>query len=333
MRLLVTGGLGFIGSNFVRRAISADEETTIINADMMTYGSNKENLAGVDRSARYRFVKVDVADVATMKKLVGTCDAVINLAAETHVDRSISSGASFLRSNVYGVFSILEALRSARRKVPFVQVGTDEEYGDIDEGSYREGDPLSPSSPYAATKASASLLALAYVRTYGVDARIGRCTNNYGPYQFPEKLIPKSIIRTKLGLKVPLYGNGKNVRDWIHVDDHCDAIRAILEKGSEGGVYNVAGGNEVENLELVKTILKSMGKDESMIEFVEDRPGHDARYSLDDRKARKELGWRPKRSFREGVAGTVRWYAENEAWWRPLADEKTLSPAPWKLRW
>lgn len=333
MRILVTGGLGFIGSNFVRRLLMRQEVTGVLNLDSMSYGSNPSNLEGASHDPRYRFVRGDIADPEAVRALVRDADAVVNIAAESHVDRSISSGASFVKSNVLGVFTILEELRQAGRRIPFVQVGTDEEYGEIADGSFAEDDPLAPSSPYAATKASASMLVVAYARTYGLDAKLTRCTNNYGPFQSPEKLIPKTVIRAHLGQKVPIYGDGKSTRNWIHVDDHCDALEMVLRRGRAGGIYNVAGGTELANIELVETILGIMGKPASIMEFVDDRPGHDRRYALDDLKIREELGWRPKRDFGAGLTETVQWYLENEGWWRPVADERTLSAAPWKLGW
>ena len=332
MDVLVTGGLGFIGSNFVRNLL-IQRNANCVNLDAMTYGSNPANLDDVSTSGKYKFVKGDIANEKDVNPLIDGADAVVNIAAQTHVDRSISSGAPFMRSNVIGVFTILEGLRRAGRRIPFVQVGTDEEYGEIAGGSFAEDDPLAPSSPYAATKASAAMLVLAYARTYGLDAKVTRCTNNYGPYQFPEKLIPKSVIRAHLGLKVPVYGDGLNSRDWIHVEDHCEALELVMRRGKPGSVYNIAGGNEVVNLELVKMILKAMKKPESLIEFVEDRPGHDKRYSLNDEKIRNELGWKPKHKFESGLEETIQWYLENEKWWRPIANEKTLSVSPWKLEW
>jgi dTDP-glucose 4,6-dehydratase len=332
MLVLVTGGCGFIGSNFVRHMIRGSD-FQIMNLDSMSYGSNFANLDGLQHDKRYRFVRGDIADEATIKSLIDGADAVVNFAAETHVDRSISSGLPFARSNMMGVFTILEALRHARGRVTFLQVGTDEEYGEIAEGSFSEEDSLTPSSPYAATKASGSMLVLAYTRTYGLDAKLTRCTNNFGPYQFPEKLIPKTIIRAHLGLKVPVYGNGKNVRDWMHVEDHCEALELVVRRGKPGSIYNIAGRNEFQNIELVRMILEMLGKPESTIEFVEDRPGHDRRYSLDDSKIRKELGWKPKHSFEEALEQTLRWYLENEKWWRPIADDRVLNPTPWKLGW
>ena len=332
MGVLVTGGLGFIGSNFVRN-LMIQGDVNCVNLDAMTYGSNPANLDDVSTSGKYKFVKGDIASEKDVSPLIDEADAVVNFAAQTHVDRSISSGAPFVQSNVVGVFTILEGLRRAGRRIPFVQVGTDEEYGEIADGSFAEGDPLAPSSPYAATKASAAMLVMAYARTYGLDAKVTRCTNNYGPYQFPEKLIPKSIIRAHLGLRVPVYGDGLNSRDWIHVEDHCEALELVMRRGKPGSVYNIAGGNELANLDLVKMILKAMKKPESLIEFVEDRPGHDKRYSLNDEKIRNELGWKPKHKFESGLEETIQWYLKNDKWWRPIANEKTLSAAPWKLEW
>jgi dTDP-glucose 4,6-dehydratase len=332
MRVLVTGGLGFIGSNFVRQ-VKECGDVEIINLDSMSFGSNLLNLVDVHHDKRYRFVKGDIADQGTIVPLIDEADAIVNFAAETHVDRSISSGLPFIHSNVMGVFAVLEALRHATGTKSLVQVGTDEEYGDITRGSFTEDDALAPSSPYAATKASASMLVLAYARTYGLDAKVTRCTNNFGPCQSPEKLIPKSVIRAHLGLKVPVYGDGTNVRDWMYVEDHCEALELVMRRGKPGSIYNLAGRRELQNIDLVKMILKTMGKPESVIEFVEDRPGHDRRYSLDDGKIRTELGWKPKRSFEEALEKTVRWYLDNEKWWRPISDERTLSPTPWKLGW
>lgn len=332
MQILVSGGLGFIGSNFIHYLLD-ETEASVANLDSASYGSNPLNLQGVSGSRRYKFVKGDISDFRVVKPLIEESDAVVNLAAETHVDRSISSGAPFMNANIMGAFTIMECLRRVGKRVSFVQVGTDEEYGEIMDGSFTESDPLSPSSPYAASKASASMVVLAYARTYGLDAKVTRCTNNFGPYQFPEKLIPKSIIRARLGLNVPVYGKGENVRDWIHVGDHCRALELVLRKGQAGNVYNVAGGVEVKNIDLVRMLLGVMGASEHLIELVEDRPGHDRRYSLNDMKIRKDLGWRPKREFSESLRETVEWYLKNERWWRPIADGKTLNAAPWKLKW
>ena len=333
MKILVTGGLGFIGSNFARYILQEYEDIEVINLDAMKYGSNPDNLKDIEGNGRYTFVKGDIADYELVKNLVKDVDAIINFAAETHVDRSISDPESFLRSNVIGVYSLLEAIRKHNKNAVFVHVSTDEVYGDILEGSFKEEDRLKPSSPYSASKAAADMFVLAYVRTYGIDARITRCTNNYGPYQFPEKLIPKTIIRVIRGLKVPVYGTGENVRDWLYVKDHCRAIDLVMREGEKGEIYNISSGEEKTNLEVVRTILNMLGKDESSIEFVEDRPGHDIRYSLDSSKIREELGWRPRVSFDEGIEETVRWYRENTWWWEKLVDERVLHPTPWKLKW
>ena len=320
-----------MGSNFIRYMLNKYKDIYIVNADKLSYGSNIKNLEGIDES-RYEFIRGDISDGELMKKLIENIDAIVNFAAETHVDRSIADPYPFLKSNTEGVLSILEALRS-RKEVRLVHISTDEVYGDIVSGSFKETDRLKPSSPYAASKAAADMFCLAYHRTYNLDIVIVRPTNNFGPYQFPEKLIPKTIIRTLLGLKIPIYGSGKNVRDWLYVLDACEAIDLVLKKGKPGEIYNLSAGNEFENIEVVKRTLKILGKDESLIEFVEDRPGHDVRYSLDSTKIREELGWRPKHSFNEALRETIKWYVENEQWWRPIASNKVLHPTPWKLKW
>jgi dTDP-glucose 4,6-dehydratase len=324
MKILVTGGLGFIGSNFVRyRADNAE----ISLVDALKYGSNENNLKGLD----YIFVRGDICDHDLMAELVKGVDAIVNFAAETHVDRSISNPFAFIESNVIGTYTLLEAMRKVNPEAKLVHIGTDEVYGDIEKGSFKEDDMLKPSSPYSASKASADMLVMAYVRTYGLNAVITRCTNNYGPYQFPEKLIPKAIIRAKMDMSIPIYGTGKNVRDWIYVNDHCEAINFVLERGKRGEIYNISSGEEKTNLEVVSEILGIMEKHD-LAEFVEDRPGHDIRYSLDSSKIRK-LGWKPKYGFSEGLKETVEWYLENEWWWKLLADEKVLHPTPWRLKW
>jgi dTDP-glucose 4,6-dehydratase len=333
MRLLVTGGLGFIGSNFIRYVLSKYWEVEVVNLDKMGMGSNPKNLEDLEGDERYRFVKGDLLDFDLVSRLVREVDAVVNFAAETHVDRSIANPRAFLESNTVGTFNLLEAARLNNPRLRIVHVSTDEVYSDILVGSYKEEDRLKPSSPYAASKAAADMFCLAYHRTYGLDVVVTRCTNNFGPYQFPEKLIPKTIIRASLGMKVPIYGTGRNVRDWIYVLDHCEALDLVLERGRSGEIYNISSGDELDNLTLVKKILRIMGKDEGLIEFVEDRPGHDVRYSLDSSKIRRELGWRPRRSLEEALKETVEWYLKNERWWRPLADERVLHPTPWKLRW
>lgn len=331
MRLLVTGGYGFMGSNFIRYMLNKYKDVYIINVDKLSYGSNPENLRGVDES-RYEFVKGDIADPGLMRELVRKVDAIVNFAAETHVDRSIADPLPFLRSNVEGVVNILEALRG-NRGVRLVHISTDEVYGDIASGSFKEADRLRPSSPYSASKAAADMFCLAYRRTYNLDVVIVRPVNNFGPYQFPEKLIPKTIIRALLGLKVPVYGTGRNVRDWLYVLDTCEAVDLVLREGAPGEIYNVSAGNELENLEVVRRVLRLLGRGEELIEFVEDRPGHDLRYSIDSTKIREELGWRPRHSFDEALRETVKWYVENEWWWRPIATEEVLHPTPWKLKW
>jgi len=333
MKLLVTGGLGFIGSNFIRLMLKEHPDWSILNVDALKYGSNPDNLSGLNEAGKYAFMNGDIADPALVSSLVKKADAVVSFAAETHVDRSISRPDSFLQSNVHGVFNILEALRMHNSKARFVQISTDEVYGDILQGTFTEESTLRPSSPYSASKAAGDVFVLAYARTFGLNAMITRCTNNYGPRQFPEKLIPKTVLRAVQSLKIPVYGTGNNVRDWIYVDDHCRAVSLVLERGRAGEVYNISAGEEKTNLIIVKTILKSLGKDEDMIEFVEDRPGHDARYSLDSSKIRRELGWRPLQDFHEGIKKTVDWYLKNESWWMPLIDDKVLHPTPWKLNW
>ena len=333
MKLLVTGGMGFIGSNFIHYILEKHDDWEVINLDKLGYGSNPANLKDIENDPRYTFVKGDITDFELMRELVKKVDAIVNFAAESHVDRSISSPKHFLRSNVIGTYTILEAIRKENPEVRFVHISTDEVYGDIVKGSFTEKDALMPSSPYSATKAASDVLVLGWTRTYNLNASITRCTNNYGPYQFPEKLIPKTIIRASMGLKVPIYGTGENVRDWLYVEDHVRAIEAVLLKGEAREIYNISAGDEKTNIEVVKTILKLLGKDESLIEFVEDRPGHDLRYSLDSWKITRDLKWRPRYSFEEGIEKTVRWYLENEWWWRPLVNEKILHPTPWKIGW
>ena len=333
MKLLVTGGMGFIGSNFIRYILEKHPDWEVVNLDKLGYGSNPANLKDIEDDPRYTFVRGDMADFDLMKELVKKVDAVVNFAAESHVDRSISNPEHFLRSNVIGTYTILEAIWKENPEVRFVHISTDEVYGDILDGSFTEKDALMPSSPYSATKAASDVLVLGWTRTYNLNASITRCTNNYGPYQFPEKLIPKTIIRAKIGLKIPIYGTGRNVRDWLYVEDHVRAIEAVLLKGKPREIYNISAGEERTNLDVVRTILKLMGRDEDLIEFVEDRPGHDLRYSLDSWKITRDLKWRPRYSFEEGIEKTVRWYLENEWWWRPLVNEKVLHPTPWKLRW
>ncbi len=333
MRLLVTGGLGFIGSNFIRYMLREHEDCKIVNVDALRYGSNPNNLSAFKNNERYSFLQGDIGDEKFISSLIKNMDGVVNFAAETHVDRSIASPDSFLQSNVRGVFNLLEALRRHNSRARFVQISTDEVYGDIMDGSFTEESTLRPSSPYSASKAAGDVFVLAYARTYGLETMITRCTNNYGPYQFPEKLIPKTILRAKKNLLIPIYGTGQNVRDWIYVIDHCRAVEQVLMQGSKGEIYDISAAEEKTNLIIAKTILGMLGKGDDQIEFVEDRPGHDLRYSLDSSKIRRELDWRPEQDFEEGIRKTVNWYLQNESWWRPLIDENVLHPAPWKLSW
>lgn len=333
MKLLVTGGLGFIGSNFIRFMLHEHGDCRIINVDDLRYGSSQNNLLNYENNDRYLFRKGDIADKEFIADIIKDVDATVSFAAETHVDRSIAKPESFLQSNVLGPFNLLEALRRHNSSARFVQISTDEVYGDIMDGSFTEESTLRPSSPYSASKAAGDVFVQAYARTYGLQAMITRCTNNYGPYQFPEKLIPKTILRARNGLKIPIYGTGQNVRDWIYVTDHCRAVEKVLMRGSKGEIYNISAGEEKTNLQVAGTILQMLGLGEDQIEFVEDRPGHDVRYSLDSTKIRDELGWRPLENFAEGIRKTANWYLQNREWWEPLMDDKVLSQAPWKLNW
>jgi dTDP-glucose 4,6-dehydratase len=333
LRLLVTGGCGFIASNLIRYMLEQNRDIKITNVDSLSIGANPSNLKEIKREPRYRFLKGDIANPSLVNRLVKNVDAIINVAAETHVDRSIANPKPFLRSNTIGTFTILESVRKINPKVKVVHVSTDEIYGDIPEGSFNEDSRLKPSNPYAAAKAAADLFALAYHRTYGLDVSITRCTNNFGPYQSPEKLIPKTIIRACRGLSVPIYGKGEQVRDWIYVLNHCEALTTVLDRGKAGEIYNVSAGNMVSSIDVVTSILELLGKPRDLVQFVEDRPGHDVRYSLDSSKIRSGLGWKPRHSFAEALKGTVKWYVENESWWRPQASEKMLHPTPWKLKW
>jgi dTDP-glucose 4,6-dehydratase len=323
--------MGFIGSNFIRYMLSNKKDIEMINLDNFSSGSNSANLRDVESDDRYTFIKGSITDFPLVSKIVENVDAIVNFAAETHVDRSIANPKPFFESNAYGTFNLLEVCRS--EDVKFVHVSTDEIYGDIAEGSFNEEDRLCPSNPYSASKAAADAFVLAYHRTYGLDAVVTRCTNNFGPYQFPEKLIPKTIIRANMGLKVSIYGSGKNVRDWIYVLDHCEALDIVLRKGKPGETYNISSGNEFKNIEVVERILQIMDKPKELITFVEDRPGHDVRYSLDSSKMRRELSWKPKHDFETALKQTTRWYLENEWWWKPIASEEVLHLTPWKLRW
>jgi dTDP-glucose 4,6-dehydratase len=325
VRLLVTGGAGFIGSHFVRTLLAggypeyADASVTVL--DKITYAGNLANLEPVAASDRYRFVKGDILDAELLAEILPGHDAVINFAAESHVDRSIAGAADFVMTNAVGVQTLLDGcLRSG---VPrFLQVSTDEVYGSCESGAFRETDLLEPSSPYSAAKAAGDLIARSYSVTHGLDIVITRCTNNYGPYQYPEKVIPLFVTNLLDGAPVPLYGDGTNIRDWLHVDDHCRAIAMVLHGGHSGEIYNISGGTSVSNRDLTALILEAFGKDWSAVEHVTDRKGHDFRYAIDDSKIREELGYVPQHDFATGLATTIEWYQQNEGWWRPLKSSQ-----------
>jgi len=331
MKVLVTGGLGFIGSSFCRYMLATYPECELINVDKVGIGANPANLQGLEHDRRYTFIKGDICNSQLLTRVIHQVDTVVNIAAETHVDRSISDPNVFLQNNTVGTFTVLEAIRRHNHKARFVQVSTDEVYGEALEGSFTENTPPKPSNPYSASKAAADMFVLSYHRTYGLNVSITRCTNNFGPYQLPEKLIPKTIIRVLRDLPIPIYGKGTNVRDWIHVNDHCKAVGMVLERGKPGEIYNISAGNEVTNLAIVKKILICLKKPESLLTFVEDRPGHDVRYSLDSKKIRDELGWKPAEIFEDALASTVEWYLSNESWWTPFATDVILHPTPWKM--
>jgi dTDP-glucose 4,6-dehydratase len=330
MRILVTGGAGFIGSHYVRTLLTdgyagttyGDAEVVVL--DKLTYAGNLANLEPVASSSRLRFVEGDILDVGLVDDLVSGSDAVVHFAAESHVDRSILGAADFVMTNVVGTQTLLEAAR--RHEVAkFVHVSTDEVYGSIDEGSWTEEQPLEPNSPYSASKAGSDLVARAYARTHGLPVCVTRCSNNYGPYQFPEKVIPLFVTNLMDGRPVPLYGDGLNVRDWLHVDDHCRALHLVLEGGRPGEVYNIGGGTELTNTELTERLLAASNAGWDAVERVEDRKGHDRRYSVDISKISRELGYAPQVPFDEGLAGTVAWYHENRGWWEPLRARAALA--------
>jgi dTDP-glucose 4,6-dehydratase len=331
MKLLVTGGLGFIGSNFCRYMLAKHSDCELINVDKIGIGANPANLHDIENDKRYTFIKGDICNPQLMNRLIHQVEAIVNIAAETHVDRSIADPNVFLQNNTLGTFTILEAIRRHNHKARLMQVSTDEVYGEALEGSFTENDPPKPSNPYSASKAAADMFVLSYYKTYGLNVSITRCTNNFGPYQLPEKLIPKTVIRALRNLPIPIYGTGMNIRDWIYVQDHCSAIETVLEKGKAGEVYNVSAGNEVPNIDIVKKIIAQLNKPESLITFVEDRPGHDTRYSLDSSKTQKTLGWKPTCNFEKSLESTVQWYIDNEHWWTPFATDAILHPTPWKL--
>ena len=320
VEVLVTGGAGFIGSNFVRYALQAHSDWSITTLDKLTYAGRLETLKDVIEHPRHRFVQGDVADAAVSAPLVSASQIVVHFAAETHVDRSILAAGEFIKTDVIGTFVLLEAARTASDLRCFIQISTDEVYGSIADGSSVETDELRPRNPYSASKAGADRLAYSYWATYGVPVMITRASNNYGPYQFPEKVIPLFITNALDNIPVPLYGAGLNIRDWMHVMDHCRGIDVVIARGTAGEVYNIGGGNEVRNVDLTHMLLRLAERPESLIKKVQDRQGHDLRYSLDTTKLRG-LGWQPQVLFEEGLKDTVRWYRENEWWWRPIKDQ------------
>lgn len=316
--ILVTGGAGFIGSNFIHYLFREHPGVKVINLDLLTYAGNLENLKAWEDNPDYRFVKGDIADAKIVNGIVPEADYIVNFAAESHVDRSIEDPSVFIRTNVMGTQVLLDAARKHEIK-RYLQISTDEVYGSLGPtGYFTEATPLAPNSPYSASKAGADLLAAAYFETYGLPVLITRCSNNYGPYQFPEKLIPFFIKRLLNNQTVPVYGDGLNIRDWLHVEDHCSAIDAVLQKGSPGQVYNIGGNNEKTNMEITKFVLAGLNKPESMIEYVKDRLGHDRRYAIDSSKTRRELGWEPKIGFDQGIKQTIAWYLDNREWWEKL---------------
>ena len=326
MKILITGGLGFIGSNFIIKLLK-NEDIEITNVDAELYGSDHQNLSEIKNSDRYNFVKGNISNKKLMEEQISKCDAVVNFAAESHVDRSINDANPFLISNIRGAFTILDIITKQKKRM--VQVSTDEVFGSLLNDTADEQTKFNPSSPYAATKAAAELLINSYVVTFQSDVVITRCTNNYGPRQFLEKLIPKTIILANKNFKIPIYGKGKNVRDWIYVDDHCDAVKMALLNGKSGESYNISANNEVDNLTIVKKILKIMDKPEELIEFVEDRPGHDFRYSMSSEKISNDLGWKMKTSFEEGLEKTIQWYLDNPEILSNIS-QTVLDPTPWK---
>ena len=326
MKLLVTGGLGFIGSNFILRMLER-EDIEITNVDAELFGSDYRNLSQIKHSNRYNFVKGNISNKKLMEEQISKCDAVVNFAAESHVDRSINDANPFLVSNIRGAFTILDIITKQKKRM--IQISPDEVFGSLNQGTADEKTKFNPSSPYAATKAAAELLINSYSVTFDSDVIITRCTNNFGPRQFAEKLIPKTIILANNNSKIPIYGEGKNIRDWIYVDNHCDAVEMSLFKGKSGESYNISAKNEIDNITIVKKILKIMDKSEELIEFVEDRPGHDFRYSMTSKKISEELGWKIDIDFEKGLEKTIQWYLDNPEIMNNVS-QTILDPTPWK---
>jgi len=328
MKILVTGGCGFIGSNFIRYFLKSYPNDSLINVDKLTYAGNLENLSDLSQSPHYHFIRGDITDASRMEELINKgVDAIINFAAESHVDRSIEDPSAFMKTNVFGTLVLLEAIRKVfpKQRIRFIHISTDEVYGSLGEkGAFIEETPLAPNSPYSASKSAADMLIRAYHRTYGLSTVITRSSNNFGPYQFPEKLIPLMISNAIEDKELPIYGDGMHIRDWIYVEDHCRALDVVLHHAREGEVYNIGGRNERQNLAVAQTILERLGKPYSLIRFVTDRPGHDRRYAINFSKIEKELGWKPTVSFEEGISRTIEWYLTHREWWKKIKTGEYL---------
>jgi len=319
---LVTGGAGFIGSNYIRYMLKKQRDVEIINLDKLTYAGNLDNLKDIEENSRYKFIKGDICDEVLVNKIMTEIDIVVNFAAESHVDRSIGAPDDFIRTDVFGTFVLLEAARTNKIE-KFIQISTDEVYGSIDKGSFTENAPLMPSSPYSASKTGADRLAFSYFVTYDLPVIVTRCSNNFGPFHYPEKLIPLFVTNAIENKSLPIYGDGKNVRDWIYVEDHCDGVDFVCQNGRLGEVYNIGGGNEKTNLEITERILKKLEKPQSLMTYVKDRLGHDRRYSVDCSKI-ADLGWKPKHNFEEALDKTITWFMENHWWWKKLKSGEYL---------
>jgi dTDP-glucose 4,6-dehydratase len=330
MNVTLTGGSGFIGSNFVKSILARSDIQKIINIDNLSFGTEQNNFKYID-SKKYQFIKADILDTEAIQTFIKNSDVLVNFAAETHVDRSIRNPSPFIRSNIHGTYNLLEIERKTNQNIRHIQISTDEVYGSVIETAFKETDRLRPTNPYAATKAAGDLLCNSYHLTYGMDILVTRCTNNFGPYQFPEKLIPKTIIRALHNTSIPLYGTGRNIRDWIYVLDHCKAIQFLIVNGKPGEIYNISSGNEKTNTEIVSEVLTLLSKPSNLIKFVEDRPSHDIKYYLDSNKLRS-LGWKPECNFEDALKETVEWYVANERWWKPKATTEILEDTPWKNR-